>query len=50
MNESVVQRDKDILKLNLNSDKASFMYSLFYFIQFVVPNDDDLQLIRNMLQ
>jgi hypothetical protein len=44
-----MQRRKNILKLNLNSDKASFMYSLLYFIQFVVPDDDDLQLSRNML-
>jgi len=44
-----VQHDKNILKLNLNSYKASFMYSLFYFIQFVVPDDDDLQLSCNML-
>ena len=44
-----MQRHTNIFILNLNSDKANFMYSLLYFIQFVVPDDDDLQLSCNML-
>jgi len=41
-----MEHDKNILKLSLNSDKTSFMYSLVYFIQFVVPDNDNLHISR----
>ena len=42
-----MQNDKNIAKLRYNPDKANLCIPI-YFVQFLVPDDDDLMLGRNM--